>query len=118
VLDRLADCWIIPVCPEQLGGLPTPREPAEIESGDGKSVLEGKTRVLRRDGVDVTEKYLKGARELLRIAKAVGASRAVLKEGSPACGTGRIKRRGSDVEGAGVAAALLRREGVQSEGIE
>jgi len=105
---------LIPICPEQLGGLPTPRSPAEIVGGDGHAVLEGRARVLTQKGQDVTENYLRGAREVLRLASTVQAELVILKERSPSCGvhwiydgtfTGRI------VAGCGVTSALLQREG-------
>ncbi len=105
---------LIPICPEQLGGLPTPRPPAEIVGGDGHAVLEGRARVLTQQGQDVTENYLRGAREVLRLASTVQAELVILKERSPSCGvhwiydgtfTGRI------VAGCGVTTALLQREG-------
>jgi len=108
---------VVPVCPEQLGGLPTPRPPCEIEAGDGRDVLCGKARVIAQDGRDVTDNFLRGARQALRLAELVGASRAILKDGSPACGVGRIKRAGSDVPGIGVTAALLEQKGIELEGI-
>ena len=71
---------LVPVCPEQLGGLPTPRNPAEI-CGD---------KVLSNAGKDVTNEYKKGAETALYIAKTVGADAAVLKANSPSCGKGVI----------------------------
>ena len=71
---------LVPVCPEQLGGLPTPRNPAEI-CGD---------KVLSNAGKDVTKEYTKGAETALYIAKIVGADAAVLKANSPSCGKGVI----------------------------
>lgn len=118
LLERLAGSRIVPVCPEQLGGLPTPREPAEIDREDGRAVLRDDARVVRRDGTDVTENYLRGARQVLRIARLTGARRAILKEGSPACGVSRLKRAGDDLQGMGVAAALLEEKGYEVEGIE
>ncbi len=109
---------VIPVCPEQQGGLPTPREPAEIQRGDGGDVLDGTGRVIARDGRDITQNYLRGARQALKLGEMFGASRAILKEGSPACGVRRVKRGGQDVEGMGVAAALLARRGVELEGMD
>jgi len=81
-------------------------------------VLEGAARVVNAQGRDVTVNYLLGARQVLRLAETFGASRAILKEGSPACGVSRIKRAGRDLSGMGVAAALLHRKGVIVEGIE
>ena len=71
---------LIPVCPEQLGGLATPREPSEFDG----------TRFLSRAGEDVTAQFQKGAEEALRIARFFGCKRALLKEKSPSCGFGKI----------------------------
>ncbi|WCK53562.1 DUF523 domain-containing protein [Aneurinibacillus sp. Ricciae_BoGa-3] len=111
----------VPACPEQLGGLSTPRNPAEIVGGDGFDVLDGKARVVDNTGQDVTEQFLQGARQALRIAKAAGATHAILKERSPSCGStgiydGTFSR--TKQPGVGVAAALLIRNGIQVESEE
>lgn len=106
---------VIPFCPEQLGGLSTPRPPVEICGGDGRKVLGREATVLSSRGEDVTEAFLKGARESLKIARLFHSPAALLKEGSPSCGSSSIydgtfthtKRKGQ-----GVTAALLEREGV------
>lgn len=106
----------LPVCPEQLGGLPTPREPAEISQGGGEGVMDGRRRVVDRAGRDVTAAFRKGADRVVELARAVGASLAVLKEGSPSCGVGRIhdgRFRGRQGPGRGVTAAALRQAGVR-----
>ena len=72
---------LVPVCPEVLGGLPTPRPPAELQK-DG--------RVVNREGVDVTAEYRSGAERALEIARAHGCTCGVLKERSPSCGSGRV----------------------------
>ncbi len=108
---------IIPVCPEQLGGLPTPRPPAEIEHGDGHTVLAGEARLIDAHGADVTEAYVRGAREALRIAKLLGCRCAWLKEKSPACGVEKIKDGDQTRPGMGVAAALLKSAGVEVFGV-
>ncbi len=118
VLAAVRGGCAIPICPEQMGGLPTPRPPAEISEGDGRDVLDGRAKVIGEDSRDVTENYLRGAREVLRLAELSSVRRAILKEGSPACGTCRIKRNGADVPGMGVTAALLKRRGIELEGIE
>lgn len=96
--------WL-PVCPEILGGLATPRIPAEQQGA----------RVVNRMGTDVTKAYQRGAEETLRLAKLYGASYAVLKERSPSCGTGSIYD-GSFSEnltkGMGTAAMVLERAGI------
>lgn len=107
----------IPVCPEQLGGLPTPRPPCTLLGGDGSDVLDGKARVLDRNGQEVTPKLLRGAEEMLRVAEAMGISKAYLKEGSPSCGVEGTDRDWRKVSGPGVAAALLKRRGIQLTGV-
>lgn len=105
----------LPVCPEQLGGLPTPRSPAQIVGGDGDDVLEGRARVLTEEGVDVTAAFLKGAEETLRMARLVGATVAILKERSPSCGSAVIYDgtfSGATRKGRGVTAALLAGHGI------
>ena len=107
----------IAVCPEQMGGLPTPRVPAEL-TGSGEDVLDGRARVMTRDGRDVTEEYVKGAHAALAEAKRVGADRAVLKAKSPSCGMGRVydgSFSGALTDGNGVTAALLIRNGIKVE---
>jgi len=97
---------LIPVCPEQLGGLPTPREPAEIREG----------KVITKSGKDVTENFKRGAEEVLKIAKLFGISEAILKQGSPSCGCGRIYDgtfSGKIIEGDGITATLLKKHGIK-----
>jgi len=97
----------IPVCPEQLAGLPTPREQTRFGSGDGHAVIAGSGEVVSLSGTCMNEAFLKGARETLRIAQLTGCRRALLKERSPSCGVHLIHRGGSLVVGRGVTAALL-----------
>ncbi len=82
----LAQYHWIPVCPEQLGGLPTPRTPADLAGGDGFAVLAGTARVIDREGQDCTGRFLLGARQTLAIARAQDIRLALLKAGSPSCG--------------------------------
>jgi len=106
---------LIPICPEQLGGLGTPREPMGIIGGGGSEVLDGKARVMNRSGEDVTENLVRGAEEVLKIAKSLGVRDAILKAKSPSCGCGRIHSGTFPdrlVEGDGVTAALLKRNGI------
>lgn len=104
---------LIPVCPEQLGGLPTPRSPAEIKKGNGMDVLLKRARVINAEGLDVSTQFITGAEQALFIVRALGVDRAILKERSPSCGTHYIKRGGRTIEGVGVAAALLKKHGIQ-----
>jgi len=115
-IERLIERGLaIPVCPEQLGGLPTPRLPCEITGGAGADVLLGNARVLAKDGTDVTGGFLKGAYETLRLCKMTGATKAVLKARSPSCGCGKVYDgtfSGTRICGDGVTAALLRKNGI------
>ena len=78
---------ILPVCPEQLGGLPTPRKAAYIARGDGFDVLSGTARVLTvKAQKDVTDAFMRGARECERLARLFGIKKAILKSRSPSCG--------------------------------
>ena len=107
---------LIPLCPEQLGGLPTPRPPSRIVNGNGYDVLDGRTRVVNQKGDDVTEKIIKGATEVLKITKILDVEEAVLESKSPSCGCGRIydEISGELVESCGVLTALLKRNGVRA----
>lgn len=107
---------IVPVCPEQLGGLPTPRPAAQITGGDGKDVLAGTSEVRAISGADVTLQFVKGAMDTLQIARLCGAEEAYLKEKSPSCGSSLICRAGECVTGMGVTAALLASEGIVIRG--
>ena len=106
-LDALRDRFIlIPVCPEQLGGLPTPRPPAECQG----------QRVISQQGTDVTEQYRRGAEETLKIGWALGCRMAILKSRSPSCGNGTIydgSFTGTKIAGDGITAKLLKQKGFQ-----
>ena len=104
---------IIPLCPEQLGGLATPRPRAEVARGSGEDVLDGKSAVFLEDGTDVTDKFLRGAVEVVKAVRELGITRFYLKARSPSCGVGGIHVKGRLVEGSGVCAAALLREGIE-----
>jgi uncharacterized protein YbbK (DUF523 family) len=108
----------IPLCPEQLGGLPTPRSPSTIEYGDGKDVVNAKARVVSSEGVDVTENFLRGAHAVLDIARLVSAEEALLKEGSPSCGINYTNRGFERIEGMGVLAYILSLNGINLRAVE
>jgi uncharacterized protein YbbK (DUF523 family) len=94
------------VCPEQLGGLPTPRPPAERLGG----------RVLSNDGTDVTNAFVRGAEQTLLLARTLGCQTAILKARSPSCGHGRIYDgafSGTLIPGSGVTAELLTNNGIR-----
>lgn len=117
VVGRLvAEGRAVLVCPEEDGGLGTPRPPAEIVGGDGHDVLDGNARVVTNQGRDVTSEYITGAVMALEAAREQGATTAILKSRSPSCGRGcvydgsftRTARKGD-----GVTAALLQRSGIE-----
>ena len=106
------DIFHVPVCPEQLRGLPTPRPSAQFTGGDGRDVLKGRARVIDAQGKDVTALFVEGARQTLEISRITGARWAVLKDDSPSCGTHYVWIDGRKAPGMGVAAALLSESGV------
>ncbi|HHO48283.1 MAG TPA: DUF523 domain-containing protein [Desulfobacteraceae bacterium] len=103
-MRKLAGRLWIPVCPEQLGGLPTPRTAADLTGGDGHDVLAGRASVITRDGLDVTRNFILGAEECLAVIRAQHIGIAYLKGGSPSCGL---------TPKTGVAAALLLQHGIR-----
>jgi len=104
---------VMPLCPEQLGGLSTPRPRAEISEGSGEDVLDGTAAVLLEDGTDVTENFLRGVREVIDVVRKLRITRFYLKAKSPSCGFGVIYTDAKLVEGNGVCAVALVREGVE-----
>jgi uncharacterized protein YbbK (DUF523 family) len=118
--DRILREWVgegrvVPFCPEVAGGLGVPRPAAEIQGGTGASVLDGTGQVRTRRGDAVTEAFLRGAELALAAARAGGARLAVLKDGSPSCGSGFVydgSFAGRRAAGPGVTAALLQRNGI------
>lgn len=97
---------LIPVCPEQLGGMPTPREPDEIRDG----------RVYEKNGKDNTDIFQKGADETLRLVMLLKADMAILKQNSPSCGSSMIYDgtfSGKKIPGSGITAALLIKSGIR-----
>lgn len=107
---------VIPVCPEVAGGLPTPRPPAEIQGADGIDVVNGIAKVIDINGKDVTEAFMEGAREALRLALENEVEFAILKANSPSCGS-KMTYDGSFSgvlkKGQGVTAAMLEKKGIQ-----
>ena len=108
IIEKLRQQYhLIPICPEIMGGLPTPRIPSEISS-DGK--------VLRKDGEDVTENYIRGAKEALRLAEIFQCDTALLKEKSPSCGAGKIYDGSFSktlTSGNGITAEFLQKNGIR-----
>lgn len=106
----VGDFTFIPVCPEQLGGLTTPRPPAEIIQGTEK------LSIVNNQNENVTAQFVKGAEETLKIAQLYDCKYAILKERSPSCGSSKVydgSFKGKLREGKGVAVALLQDNGIK-----
>ena len=105
IMELVKNGEAILVCPEQLGGLSTPRVPAEIING----------KVISKDGIDVTEEYKKGATEVLKLAKCLNINKAIFKSKSPSCGCGIIYDgtfSGNKVTGNGITTQVLLDNGI------
>ncbi|HZZ83434.1 MAG TPA: DUF523 domain-containing protein [Anaeromyxobacteraceae bacterium] len=87
VVAALRGREVVPFCPEAAAGLGTPRPPCDLEGGDGAEVLDGRARVLARGGADLTPAFVRGAELAASAAARCGARQAILKEGSPSCGS-------------------------------
>jgi len=104
----------IPICPEQLGGLTTPRNPSEIK------IINDEVHVITNNGEDVTENFKKGAEEVLKIAKELNIKKAILKKKSPSCGVREIYDgtfTNNLTKGNGITASLLIENGIEVENI-
>lgn len=111
-----AEGKIVQVCPEVAGGLPVPRAAAETQGGDGTAVWSGSARVIARDGEDVTDAFLAGAKHALALAHRRNCRLAVLAAKSPSCGNREIydgSFSGQLVAGQGTAAAHLEAAGIR-----
>ena len=107
---------LVSVCPERDGGLPTPRPPAEIVGGGGAAVVAKLAVVRTAAGTDVTAEFVRGAELARDVVRQHRIRIAVLKDGSPSCGSGSIYDgtfSGTRVAGTGVTAALLQAQGVR-----
>lgn len=106
----------LPICPETLGGLGSPRAPAEIQGGDGGGVLRGEAQVIDKNGRDITEQFIPGAKKVLELCAAKGVTEAILKERSPSCGVREIydgSFTGKLTNGRGICAAMLAEAGIK-----
>ena len=105
------------MCPEQIGGLPTPREPSETEPGKtAKDVLDGRAKVFTDTGKDVTREFVVGAERILEFCQEMGVEVAILKAHSPSCGS--VKTYDGTftetiIPGKGIAAELLEQNGIK-----
>ena len=97
----------IPVCPEQLAGMTTPRDKTFFQSGDGRAVLAGNGEAVSENGRSMNAIFCRGAKMTREIARLSGCRRALLKEGSPSCGVHRVYLGEDKVAGVGVTSALL-----------
>ncbi|WP_017540540.1 DUF523 domain-containing protein [Nocardiopsis halophila] len=117
VLERWrAERRLVPHCPEIAGGLPVPRPPAEIAGAAGaEAVLDGAAAIVTPEGADVTDHFVAGARAALETARSQGVRLAVLKDGSPSCGSRAVydgSFSGAKVPGQGVTSYLLSDSGI------
>ncbi len=108
----------LPCCPEEAGGLGTPRPAAWLSGGDAEAVLDGDARLVTCEGRDVTAAFRAGAEAALAECRAHEIERAYLKERSPSCGVRQTHVDDALVEGPGLTAALLARAGVEVIGVE
>ncbi len=116
VKDFLSEYDYQTVCPECLGGLETPRPPAEIKNGDGEDVLKRTAKVINKEGNNVSDEFLAGARKSLELAVDSGAKLAILKARSPSCGVQKIydgSFSGELKQGKGVTAEFLEKSGIK-----
>jgi len=107
----------LPVCPEAMAGLGIPRDPTEL-TGDGSMVLEQKAQAITKSGADVTAAFLRGAQRTAQICQAKGITKAILKDGSPSCGSSWIydgSFSGTKRAGMGICARILQQEGISVE---
>ena len=110
VFDLVKEGKAIPICPEQLGGLQTPRNPAEIK------IIDGKKHVIDDKNKDVTENFEKGAKEVLELSKKLNIEKAILQARSPSCGVGKIYSGNFDgklIQGNGILAELFIENGIE-----
>lgn len=114
IVESLKEKFIlVPVCPEQLGGLPTPRKPAMFDVGDGEKLLKGLSRLLDENGKDVSQNFVRGAFETLKVARLYKERLfgCLMKERSPSCGVNSVYINGKLSKGCGVSVALLKAKG-------
>ena len=119
--NRILKYWrinelVVAICPEVAGGLPVPRPSSEIFGGDGSQILKGLKKVINVNGQDVTQYFLEGAKKTLLLARFYKIKLAILKEGSPSCGSKYIYDGSfskTKKSGKGVTAALLEQNDIR-----
>lgn len=107
----------MPFCPEEHGGLGTPRPAAWIEKESAAGVLDGRERVVTDARTDVSAQFIEGAEGALSMCRTHGIALAFLKERSPSCGVCQTHVGGRLADGPGVTTELLRRNGIEVRGI-
>jgi uncharacterized protein YbbK (DUF523 family) len=121
VLSTILETWLrddrlLPFCPEVTGGLPVPRNPVELQNGEGADLLQGKATAIDTTGCDVSDYFVKGAQAALELAQKHAVTIAILKERSPSCGSHLIYSGNFDgtvKPGKGVTASLLEQHGIK-----
>lgn len=111
IFDMVKEGKAIPICPEQLGGLETPRNPAEIR------IIDGIQHVIDNKGNDFTKQFEKGAKEVIEFAKQLGVKSFILQPRSPSCGIGKIYSGNFDgklVTGNGILVELCKNNGIEA----
>ena len=108
VLDMREKYILIPACPEQLGGLQTPRPPSFFIKGDGSQTIEGIDNLINDQNENVSSQFRNGAEETLKICQLFNIKTAILKEKSPSCGTHQIYLKEKLTKGMGVTATILK----------
>ena len=112
VAEFLSDKEYVALCPEELGGLSTPRAPSSFVGGTGEEILSGNAKLIDSNKVERTDEFIRGAEKSLEVTKKKGVTHAILKERSPSCGVKEVFLGGKRIEGMGVTAALLKRESI------
>ena len=110
IFDLVKEGKAIPICPEQLGGLKTPRKPVELK------VIDGKRYAIDNEGNDVTENFERGAIEVLKLAKSLNINKSILQPRIPSCGVNKIYSGNFDnklIDGNGILADLLIENGIE-----
>lgn len=112
VTEFLSDKEYIALCPEELGGLSTPRVPCSFKGGTGEDILLGNAKIIDANKKDKTSEFVHGAERSLKVIREKDITHAILKERSPSCGVREVYINGKRVEGMGVTAALFNRESI------
>ncbi|TET47863.1 DUF523 domain-containing protein [candidate division TA06 bacterium] len=116
-IELLKQGRAIPVCPEQLAGLGTPRPKCTLMGGDGKDVASGKAGIITEDGRNITKILTEACDQIVLLGRTCGAKTAILKEASPSCGVRETTIDWQRSPGMGILAAILLDAGIEVEGL-